>query len=174
MDLQQLLKNPMTQQIILALVTKLIGGKLGGAAATNGSAPAGAAPGGIDIGSILGGMLGGGGSGGGGIDLGKILGGVLGGGGSNSGLLGQLGAAGLGDQLQSWIGTGPNQPVDAAKLTEALGPDTVNDIAAQTGATPEQVTDTLQQAIPALVNEASPNGQLDPAALQSTLAKLLG
>ncbi|MGY0233057.1 YidB family protein [Longispora urticae] len=171
MDLQQILKNPMTQQIILALVTKLLAGKLGGAA--NGAAPAGAAPGGIDLGGILGSVLGGGSGGsGGGIDLGKILGGVLGGSGGK-GLVGQLDAAGLGGQLQSWIGTGANEPVDAQKLTEALGPDTVNEIAAETGATPEQVSDTLSQVVPALVDESSPNGQLDPAALQATLAKFL-
>lgn len=170
MDLQQVLQNPMTQQIIRALLNKYIGGQAG--AASGGQA-------GIDLGGILGGMLGKSGgdgassSGSGGIDLGKILGGALGSGGSG-GLLGQLASGGLGDQLKSWLGNGANHPVDAQQLTAALGPDTVKEIAAETGASPEQVSETISQVLPAMVDEASPAGDLDPQALQATLSKLLG
>ncbi len=168
-----MLKNPMTQAIIAALISKFIGSKLGGAAQPQ-AAGNGASPGGIDLGGILGGILGGGGQGGGGgIDLGKILGGVLGGGGGKN-LVGQLTQGGLGDQLQSWIGTGANQPATPQQFAEAIGPDTINEIAAETGATPEQVSETISQVVPEIVNESSPNGQLDPAALQTTLSKFLG
>ena len=37
------------------------------------------------------------------------------------GLLGKLRAAGLGDQVDSWIGPGPSQPIEPQQLSAALG-----------------------------------------------------
>jgi len=46
-----------------------------------------------------------------------------------SGLVQQLQNAGLGHIVQSWVSTGPNQPITAAQLQQALGSDKVKEIA---------------------------------------------
>ncbi len=74
-------------------------------------------------------------------------------------LLGKLGGAGLGDQANSWVGTGENAPVDADQIAAAL-PDEVGAIAQQAGLDPTDVSASLSQILPGLVNEVTPNGQL--------------
>ena len=89
------------------------------------------------------------------------------------GLMSQLQRAGLGDQVQSWLSTGPNQPVTGQQLQEALGPN-VDQAAAAAGMAPEEAAGDLAQVLPAVVNEASPSGQLDMNALQDILKQLTG
>ena len=38
------------------------------------------------------------------------------------GVLGKFQQAGYGEQAQSWIGTGPNMPIDAGALSQIFGP----------------------------------------------------
>ena len=68
--------------------------------------------------------------------LGGILGGVLGGAagsGALGGLLDKFKGAGAGDQAASWVSTGENQPVDATTVERALGTETIDQIATETG-----------------------------------------
>ncbi len=134
--------------------------------------------------SVLGAAMGGGQQGGG---LGNILGSLLGGGqqqdGSGGGLnsqlinaaIGMLGndggqgglgglaakfqQAGLGDAVNSWIGSGENQAVDAGQVTNALGQDTINDIASKLGMSQGDAAGQLSQILPGLINHLTPNGQ---------------
>jgi uncharacterized protein YidB (DUF937 family) len=89
------------------------------------------------------------------------------------GLMSQLQKAGLGDQVQSWLSTGPNQPVTGQQMQQALGPN-IDQAAAAAGMPPEKAAGDLAQVVPAVVNEASPNGQLDMNALQGILKQLAG
>ncbi|HEX6682188.1 MAG TPA: YidB family protein [Candidatus Limnocylindrales bacterium] len=86
-------------------------------------------------------------------------------------LLNQLQQAGLGDQVQSWLSGGPNQAVTGAQLQQALGPG-LDQAAAAAGLPPQEAANDLAEVVPAVVNEASPNGQLDMNALQDILKKL--
>jgi uncharacterized protein YidB (DUF937 family) len=102
------------------------------------------------------------------------MGNKQGGGANVSALLNQLRSGGLNEQVKSWVGTGNNQPVSSAQLTEALGPDAVDQIAAHAGSTPEQTTQGLAKVLPELINSASPDGELaDPQSLQDMMSEIV-
>ena len=87
-------------------------------------------------------------------------GGLLGG---LGGLVSKLEGAGAGAQVNSWVGSGPNQPIEPAHLGTALGPDVLAQLSARTGLTQQQVLDGLAQVLPQLVNNLTPNGRLPSA-----------
>ncbi|MER7826191.1 YidB family protein [Streptomyces sp. NPDC096097] len=138
---------------------------------------------GNDLGSLLGGLLGGsggqGGSGGagGGNILGALLGALMGGaggsqaGGSNplGGLLDMLTKSGLADQAQSWIGTGDNQSVSGAQIAEALPDEALQKAAAQAGVSPQEAADQIARALPTAVDKLSPQGQLPTGSLEEII-----
>jgi uncharacterized protein YidB (DUF937 family) len=96
-----------------------------------------------------------------------------GGGAANlNGLVDQLNGGGLQQQVQSWLGTGQNQPVTGEQLSKALGPQ-LEQAAAQAGETPQKAADQLADVLPQLVNQASPDGQLpDAQALQDMFGRM--
>jgi uncharacterized protein YidB (DUF937 family) len=129
-----------------------------------------ASTGGGGLGDVLGGMLGGGapaGAGGGtGGGLGDILGSVLGGG-SGTGGLGGLGGlveafqrAGLGQQAQSWVGTGANAAISAESVEKVFGPGGLGEIARQSGLTEKEASMGLATLLPEVVNHVTPQGEL--------------
>ena len=112
-----------------------------------------------DILGGLGGLLGGAAAGRGGGGLGGILGG-LGGAGALGGLISAMQQKGLGQEANSWVGTGANQPVAPHQLADALGEDTVDDLQQQTGLPREQLLAQLAQELPEAINQATPDGRL--------------
>ncbi len=86
--------------------------------------------------------------------------GLLGQGGGLGGLMQQLQQGGLGDAVASWISTGPNQPVSADALGQALNSDAVAGFARQLGVNPQDALGTLAQMLPQVVDKLTPNGQL--------------
>ncbi|WP_353941684.1 YidB family protein [Streptomyces sp. HUAS MG91] len=140
---------------------------------------------GNDLGSLLGGLLGGGGQGGSsgtGNILGQVLGSVLSGktggggaaGGSNplGGLMDMITKSGLvsQEQLDSWVGTGSNQPLDADQVKQAIPDETLDRAAADAGISRDQVADQVAQELPQLVDKITPDGQV-PAVSLEELAK---
>ncbi|NUT34963.1 MAG: DUF937 domain-containing protein [Hamadaea sp.] len=92
-----------------------------------------------------------------------------------NGLMEQLNQGGLGDQLNSWVGTGQNAPVTGAQMAEALGEQNITAAAASAGVSPEVAAHDLAEVLPQLVNTATPDGQMPQAAdLQAMLAQLMG
>lgn len=89
------------------------------------------------------------------------------------GLLQKLRDGGLGGVVDSWVGTGPNQPVEPHQLGAALGPDTVNQLAAHTGIDVASLLPMLAAFLPMLINHLSPTGQA-PKAGDSTNQPDLG
>ncbi|GGP50403.1 YidB family protein [Streptomyces melanogenes] len=127
---------------------------------------------GSDLGGLLGGLLGGaGGTGasGGGNVLGSLLGALMGGGsGQNGGnplggLMDMLSKSGLGDQAQSWVGSGDNQPVSGAQIQQAVPDETLQRVAEQAGISPEQAADQIAQQLPQAVDKLTPSGELPQA-----------
>jgi uncharacterized protein YidB (DUF937 family) len=92
-------------------------------------------------------------------------GGAAGGGGMGGlgGLLGQLTKGGLGDHVNSWVGTGQNMPVSADQITNAMGSDTIGQLAQQLGLGHGDVAGHLSQMLPHLVDKMTPGGQLPQA-----------
>jgi uncharacterized protein YidB (DUF937 family) len=136
-----------------------------------GGGPAGEVGGG-GLGDLLGGMLGGGrpgGAPGGGLGggLGGLLGGLLGGGAAGSalngglgGLIDQLQRNGQGDVARSWVGPGPNKMISQDDLATALGADTLDMLAGQTGMDREEMLAGLSQQLPRFVDQLTPDGRL--------------
>jgi uncharacterized protein YidB (DUF937 family) len=84
-------------------------------------------------------------------------GGLLGG---LGGLLDKLQKGGLGNAINSWIGTGQNQPVSPGQLGSALGPDIIKMLAQRSGLSEEEITKQLSQILPGVVDKLTPHGRL--------------
>ena len=94
-------------------------------------------------------------------------GGFLGGGGLLGGLsdvIGKLEANGHGAQVNSWVGSGPNLPIQPGQLGGALGQQTISDLAARAGISEQELLNGLSTVLPQLINNLTPNGRLPTAA----------
>jgi uncharacterized protein YidB (DUF937 family) len=69
-------------------------------------------------------------------------------------------AAGHGDVVNSWVGSGPNQPIQPGQVGAALGQKTIGDLARQAGIGEQDLLNQLAQTLPGLVDRLSPNGRL--------------
>ena len=76
------------------------------------------------------------------------------------GVIDKLRASGLGQQADSWVGTGPNAGVSPDELTQALGNTSLGNLATQLGTSNGQAGSILSQILPELVNQLTPNGQI--------------
>jgi uncharacterized protein YidB (DUF937 family) len=76
------------------------------------------------------------------------------------GLVTQLQAGGLGQQVQSWLSNNPNLPVTADQLRAALGNQQIRQLAEHFGLPVDDTLDLLARNLPAAVDQASPNGTL--------------
>ena len=78
------------------------------------------------------------------------------------GMVSELQSKGLGAAVQSWIGPGANQPISADQLHQALGPDTLSQLAAKIGVSPDVLAAKLSEILPQAVDKVTPNGVLPP------------
>ena len=90
-------------------------------------------------------------------DAGGLLGGL-------GGLLNKLQQGGLGDVVNSWVGSGQNQPVSPSQLGSALGPSIIKTVSQLTGLSEDDLTKQLSQVLPGLVDKLTPNGRLPTVA----------
>ena len=75
-------------------------------------------------------------------------------------LLGRFEQAGLGQVAQSWVGTGPNQPVSPQQVQTALGDDQVQAMSSQTGMAPQNLVSEIARVLPGLIDRLTPEGKL--------------
>jgi uncharacterized protein YidB (DUF937 family) len=81
-----------------------------------------------------------------------------------TGLIKQLSAGGLDQQVQSWLGNGQNMPVNSNQLRGALGDQHVQNMGEQAGVPADHILQILAKYLPAAIDQASPNGKLqDPS-----------
>jgi len=135
-------------------LARAIGGALGQLGGGAGAAPAAAHP--------LTGLLG-------------AMGGVEG----LAGLVAKFRQAGLGAIVESWIGTGPNLPIQPEQLRSVLGAPAVDGMATQAGVGVAELLASLSQTLPMIVDQLTPGGQLPtdgqlPPAAMKNLAGMLG
>jgi uncharacterized protein YidB (DUF937 family) len=90
-------------------------------------------------------------------DAGGVLGGL-------GGLVNKLQQGGLGDVVNSWVGSGQNQPVSPSQLGSALGPSILKTVSQVTGLSEDDLTKQLSQVLPGLVDKLTPNGKLPTVA----------
>ena len=92
-----------------------------------------------------------------------------------AGLAQQCDKNGLGDLMQSWIGTGQTKAISPDQLHQVLGDEQVQHFAQQHGMQGSQVTTALAALLPQLIDKLTPHGQVPPQNdLQGMLTGLLG
>jgi len=77
-----------------------------------------------------------------------------------SGVLQSFHDKGLGDIVSSWVGTGQNVPISADQIQHVLGSDTVKQLAAKAGISPDIASSSLAAMLPSLIDKLTPNGQM--------------
>jgi len=77
-----------------------------------------------------------------------------------AGLIQTFHQKGLGDVVNSWVSTGQNQPISPEQVHNALGSDTVQQLASNAGVSPETATSSLSQLLPMFIDKLTHNGQL--------------
>ena len=74
------------------------------------------------------------------------------------GIVAQLEQQGLGSTVRSWVGTGTNQPITPDQVHQAFGADTVKQLAAKVGISPEDLAAKLSQVLPQAIDKLTPGG----------------
>ncbi len=74
------------------------------------------------------------------------------------GLVGKLRDGGLGSEVDSWVSTGVNRPVDPQRLGQALGPDTVQQLSAGSGIDIGSLLPLLAMFLPQIIDMLTPDG----------------
>jgi uncharacterized protein YidB (DUF937 family) len=77
-----------------------------------------------------------------------------------NGIVSQLTSAGMGQQVQSWIGMGVNQPISGQQIQQAVDPAALQQLVQRTGMNHEQICEHVAQVLPHLIDQATPDGQL--------------
>ena len=86
------------------------------------------------------------------------------------GLLKQFQQNGFGDAINSWISTGPNKPVAADQVSQALPPEIIDALSKRLGLPKDQISGILSQILPNTVNQLTPEGRLPT---QKEIARLM-
>jgi uncharacterized protein YidB (DUF937 family) len=101
-----------------------------------------------------------------------LLGGVVGAGalslvkdylekhGGVEGAVAEFEKTGFGQQAKSWVSTGPNLPITADQIKQALGSEKLKELAATTGIPIDKAADMLAKYLPSAVDKATPGGKL--------------
>jgi uncharacterized protein YidB (DUF937 family) len=76
------------------------------------------------------------------------------------GVLNRFRQGGLGQQADSWVGTGQNMNISKNELQQIFGSSTLRDLASQLGMPEEQANSTMAQVLPELINQLTPQGQV--------------
>ena len=79
------------------------------------------------------------------------------------GIVAQLEQQGLSGTVRSWVGTGANQPITADQIHQAFGSDTVKELAAKIGISPDVLAAKLSQALPQAIDKLTPAGAIPKA-----------
>jgi uncharacterized protein YidB (DUF937 family) len=115
---------------------------LKGAGSSTGGKPGGEA----GLGGLLGGLAG--------TSAGGLLSGGLG------TLLDSFRQSGQGDAADSWVSKGPNKPVEAPQIKQAIGADVLSELSQRTGLSEEEILNRLSQRLPEAVDKYTPDGRL--------------
>ena len=67
---------------------------------------------------------------------------------------------GLREQVDSWVRTGPNKPVDRRQIEDVFGHGELDNLARNKGIDREQLAEVLSRYIPKIIDELTPTGQM--------------
>ncbi len=101
-----------------------------------------------------------------------VLGGIVGAGmmtavngvlerhGGLQGVINEFERNGLGPTVQSWVGTGPNHPIAPDDVHKVLGSDLMQQLAAKSGLSVQELSQKLAQVLPQAIDTMTPNGSV--------------
>ena len=101
---------------------------------------------------VLGGIVG--------AEMATVVNGLIEKHGGVQGIISHFQSQGLGPTVQSWVGTGPNQPISPQQVHAAVGPDLMAQLAAKMGVTPEELSTKLAQVLPGAIDTLTPGGKV--------------
>jgi uncharacterized protein YidB (DUF937 family) len=81
------------------------------------------------------------------------------------GALQSLQNGGLGDVVNSWIGTGHNLPITGEQLQSILGSGVVQELGAKLGISPADAAARMSTLLPGIVDHLTPNGEVPQGGL---------
>jgi uncharacterized protein YidB (DUF937 family) len=95
-------------------------------------------------------------------DLSEIFKQIFGGGGAEKlpDVVRQFEEKGLREQVDSWVRTGPNKPVDRRQIEDVFGSREIDDLARKRNIDRDQLAEVLSRYIPKIIDELTPSGQL--------------
>jgi len=82
------------------------------------------------------------------------------GGGGLQGIVQTLNNKGMGPQVQSWIGSGQNQPISGTDIQRVVDPAKLQQMAQQQGMSTDEFSNHVAQALPDMVDQATPEGMV--------------
>jgi len=85
------------------------------------------------------------------------------------GLLERFQQSGHGGVMNSWVGSGQNQPVQPGQLGTVLGPNIIKTLSQNSGLSEDELTRQLSQMLPGVVDKLTPNGRMPTLAELSDL-----
>ncbi|QND68442.1 YidB family protein [Mesorhizobium loti] len=83
-------------------------------------------------------------------------------------ILDRFRGAGAGSKVDSWVGTGPNEPIQPSDVEAAIDEDTLTSLSMQTGLSREDLIRRITRDLPEAVNKMTPNGDLPAEATQGS------
>jgi uncharacterized protein YidB (DUF937 family) len=78
---------------------------------------------------------------------------------------------GLGETVNSWIGTGQNLPISPDQVASVLGQSKIKSLAEKAGVSPDEISGGLAHLFPEIIDSLTPNGSIPD---NDTLSKGLG
>jgi uncharacterized protein YidB (DUF937 family) len=73
-------------------------------------------------------------------------------------------SVGSGSKVDSWVSTGPNQPIKPREVEMAIDEDTLTSLSMQTGLSREELIARITRDLPEAINQLTPNGgEIPPA-----------
>ena len=126
--------------------------------------------------------------------MGQVVGGLLGGQsgqnpllhavtsllGNNSSIGGLAGLVqafqknGLGEVMNSWVGTGQNMPATPSQIEQGLGNDLLTQLASKAGLSHQDASAQLSGLLPNLIDKLTPNGKIEADPLEQLLKLVQG
>ena len=91
-----------------------------------------------------------------------------------AGLVQSFQKAGLGDIVNSWVGTGKNMPVTPDQIKQGLGGDVLNQLAGKAGVSPDAASAQLSSLLPDVIDKVTPNGKIEAGGIDQLLKMFQG
>jgi uncharacterized protein YidB (DUF937 family) len=93
----------------------------------------------------------------------SVVSGILEQHGGLQGVVSEFEKNGLGATVNSWVGTGANQPISADQVHRVLGPELLQQLSQKSGLSVQELTQKLSEVLPQAVDKLTPGGAIPKA-----------